>query len=175
MGYTHYFKHKKDIDLESWKNVCDGMELVLKNLPASSSTAGGYYTDRPIILQFEDDDPKPVQIDGEVIRFNGAGAMGHETFYVARRLRSGDSPVQFCKTARKPYDFAVCAALILLNHYAPGCNDIESDGDPDDWMPALTYMRDLFGDVDLKLPPGVGEEPVDAEEMFNTSNEWFYA
>lgn len=175
MGYSHYFSHKKSINEDAWKKICEGFRLVVDNLPSRSETAGGHYNDRPVVLQFEDDDSRPIQIDDEVIRFNGVGDMGHQTFFLARTWHDGDSPVQFCKTARKPYDHAVCSALIILNHYAPGCNDILSDGNPDEWMSALVHVRDLLGNPKVKLPAGIGVEPVASAGLFNTPHEWFYA
>ena len=42
--------------------------------------------------------------------FNGIGDLSHETF----ALNVGENEWNFCKTARKPYDLAVCMILLSL-------------------------------------------------------------
>jgi len=60
----------------------------------------------------------------------------HESFTLLSKKMS-DS----CKTARKPYDFAVCGVLILAYNYLPDIVLVTSDGDAYDWDPALNYVR----------------------------------
>ena len=132
MGYTHYWKNMK-FSRKGWKQLSTLTEAVIKNLPENVKVA------------FEEDETdKPVEISDKLIRFNGIGEQGHETFW----LENKRSDFSFCKTARKPYDLAVCSVLILASLL---CEDgsISSDGIRDDytdreWLDAVIFLADLF-------------------------------
>ena len=67
-----------------------------------------------------------------MIRFNGIGEAGHETFLFHNRKKQdpegyGDPCFAFCKTARKPYDIVVCEVLLVLKRYMPNL-EVGSDG-----------------------------------------------
>jgi hypothetical protein len=156
MGYTHTFAYKKEPSPEQWAQLTTAFKKVVENLPPASETAGGYYPGWPIDLQVEYDEAEPIIVDDELIKFNGAWDYGHETFWMPRALPDDERPYLFCKTNRKPYDFAVCAVLILTEKYAPGCYEIGSDGDADDWMPALTHLQRILEMPDLTLPAAIG-------------------
>ena len=75
------------------------------------------------------------------IGFNGKGEDdSHETFLIKR----GQDGFQFCKTAQKPYDIVVCAALIILRHRIRTFR-VSSDGGPDDWADAIKLCQDVLG------------------------------
>lgn len=93
MGYTHYWKVENDFEVEDWKELC---KLSRKIISLSS-----------VPVQFEDDDNKAPLINNQLIRFNGVGVDGHETFMLSRQAQD----FSFCKTARKPYDEIVTAIL----------------------------------------------------------------
>ena len=57
----------------------------------------------------------------------------HETLYIS----IDEFDWSFCKTARKPYDLLVCACLIAT-HEILGY-DVSSDGDLEDWKPAINF------------------------------------
>jgi len=138
MGYTHYWDFKKVPTQESiWRAVTE-IEVLLNNLPEQSTSAGGYYNEHPIKICGGLGKGKP-QIDTNLISFNGTekGDLGHETFYVDFTETSG---FNFCKTARKPYDFAVCLALISLANHIEGFG-FSSDGDVEDWQPVIKYYE----------------------------------
>ena len=107
MGYTHYWTVNDSTGFE--KALATIRKIVKK------------YQD---IICFESDkeDTEPFVIN-EMIRFNGRGEDGHETFMVNPLNKGGD----FCKTARKPYDIAVCECLLVLKHYLADM-DLGSDG-----------------------------------------------
>lgn len=91
--------------------------------------------------------------------------LGHETFLLEKTPQRDplwDDPnrpfgYRGTKTARKPYDLLVCAALIVCQAVAPGALAISSDGDVTDWWPALSFVRAAFPDdrFDYQVPPGV--------------------
>jgi len=76
------------------------------------------------ILCFEMDEPGiPALCEEDRIRFNGKGEEGHETFL----FETGKNSNEFCKTARKPYDLAVCEILLVLKAHLPNFT-MKSDG-----------------------------------------------
>jgi len=117
MGYTHYFGILKSPTPEQWEPIRKAVRKIFDNKALGS------------LIRFESNSTEPPLADEDVIRFNGIEDEGHETFYLPRE----DEGFQFCKTARKPYDDIVTACLIIVNHFAPSCYDIGSDGDPENW------------------------------------------
>jgi len=113
MGYTHYMRQSNEIDQETFDQISEDCRKVCEA------------ADIPLAYEFNMV-AKPV-FGPDVIRFNGVGDDGHETFLVNRI----DS--LFCKTAHKPYDDVVCACMIVFNHYLGDKVKITSDGDNDDW------------------------------------------
>lgn len=73
-------------------------------------------------MQYESDTGTKPVANSELIRFNGIGGAGHETFVVY-----ADGGDDFCKTAQKPYDRPVCEILLVLNALVPSFH-ISSDG-----------------------------------------------
>ena len=116
MGYTHYWESTGFNDAQ-WNKLTAGARAVIE---AASK--------RGILLAFEFDQPaEPPVIDDGVIRFNGVGKKGHETFALFKRSTSFDC----CKTAQKPYDAAAVAILILASECGP--LKWSSDGVEEDW------------------------------------------
>lgn len=131
MGYTHYW-NQQPIDSDTWKRIVADIETVIER------------SNVPVAMDF-DDPETPALINDDKIWFNGIGDNGHETF-VVKRVYTGS---EFCKTARKPYDTLVCAALIILNTHAPECIQVSSDGDADDWSLAYDLVQRYLGDYTL--------------------------
>jgi hypothetical protein len=92
-----------------------------------------------IPIQYEYDTPKPPVFSDTEIRFNGVNDEGHETFTVHQvyspsyRQEKDGKLFHFCKTARKEYDTAVTACLIILKHYFGDDFKVSSDGQPEEW------------------------------------------
>lgn len=114
MGYTHYWRVLAPIAPAKFAALAsDAKQLIEDNLTAP--------------LAYEYDEPaKPALFDESAIRFNGLGDDGHETFVITPE----ETDFEFCKTARKPYDAAVCVVLLLAGKR--GLATITSDGNPDD-------------------------------------------
>lgn len=152
MGYTNYFYvHKDGIPAAAWKLILSDVRTLIANLPAHSINAGGYHSDDPLEIAYEHDSEKPPLLNPSRIRFNGKDGdndLGHETFILERKptpnswQSSGPKDMVFacCKTARKPYDIVVCGALIVARAHAGKLIDVSSDGDIDDWLPALQWV-----------------------------------
>ena len=112
MGYTHYWYVPKAVEKKDWSRAIDCIKDIVKR--------------HGDILAFEYDQPKrkPVVSVKKGIRFNGRGDDGHETFAI---FVVDDVRWDFCKTARKPYDQAVCECLLVLRAMVPGFR-VSSDG-----------------------------------------------
>lgn len=97
----------------------------------------------------------PPELTALTLSFNGKGGLGHEQFIMdldievepgQRRPRTDELGryFQFCKTARKPYDLAVCAALIAAKHHFPEMK-VTSDGEESDWKDACDLCQRVLG------------------------------
>lgn len=142
MGYTHYFGCKA-------KHKTKGVEALKTKIDA-------VLDEHKDIIRFESDVDKPTLCevkDGELlIRFNGIGEDGHETFY----FNSADGDFdEFCKTARKPYDIVVCKVLLLLfDFYGKTTLNLDSDGfsgiqptdKPNYRVGHMVYSEDMDGE-----------------------------
>lgn len=116
IGYTHYWNLKVDTKVKSLIPILSEIKKVLEPYKK--------------ILQYDYKNGKPIVITQTMIRFNGIGDDGHETFCFKlgdEEFRDGFS-FSFCKTARKPYDIAVCKVLLLLKSLFKDDLKISSDG-----------------------------------------------
>jgi len=104
MGYTHYMKMDKDLELS------DDQKILLNYVMEDH---------KDLIDQTDGPD---FQTEDHMIFLNGIGDEAHETFAVPRKA----AEFEFCKTARKPYDIVVCKMLLILSQ-SPGFT-FSSDG-----------------------------------------------
>lgn len=116
MGYTHYWTLSRPMTPDEFAAVAGDIAKIV-------AAAG-------VPLASEYDETDPPQADAELIRWNGAGDDGHETFYLA----PDSTGFSFCKTAAKPYDVAVTASLLALKDRLGDVVRVESDGEPEDWQ-----------------------------------------
>lgn len=93
MGYTHYWRHTEPFNDESWAKLNKVFTALLKHMPASSDTAGGYHSDDPLaIMRFPDD--KSINFNGAPeLSYFQAGSLieeetGDETLFYANGLES---------------------------------------------------------------------------------------
>lgn len=131
MGYTHYFRQTRDLTFAEWANLTKAVDTLIKAA-------------RDVPVRFEYDSSDPPLLSDDMIRFNGVGDDGHETFilerikqaklnYETQSVYDNEGAFSFCKTARKPYDFLVTASLLAAQHITGGAWNVSSDGDPTDW------------------------------------------
>lgn len=142
MGYTHYWEYKPTKgDNIRYKDVLREVLFMKKNLPENSTTAGGHYKEYPITLR-NGVGKYHAELNAECIRFNGDAKhfLDHETFVFDF---NEEEQREFCKTARKPYDFFACVCLISLANHLPDF-DFSSDGGFEDWKPAFQYYAQMF-------------------------------
>lgn len=134
MGYTHYWRNMK-FSKSGWNELKGLTKLVISHLPKNVKLAFecDWQTKRPVISD-------------ELIRFNGVGENGHETFYFSKE--DAENPFNFCKTASKPYDLAVSSVLILASFLCES-GVISSDGIGKDytdseWIAAWKFLSELL-------------------------------
>lgn len=169
MGYTHYWRRTAlpftDAD---WTVVKAGISLILIGATLKGVKLTGL-GEQPF------DDPAAIvgcaRPGNEFIVFNGAGRDAHETFlleqvnepeleHLRADLDNEGMTFQFCKTARKPYDVAVVAALCYLASEYPGhVTRVASDGDAADWREGLELAKHAFRSAFPIMMPRTVENP----------------
>ena len=111
MGYTHYY------NIQDPSQPLRGSEIAqdIQNIILASEI--------PIGDGSDDRDSEPI-LEHDLVRLNGIGDEAHETlcyppdFEWNREFHRPESEgFSFCKTARKPYDVVVCAALLAIKHH----------------------------------------------------------
>lgn len=134
MGYTHYWDFKKPINKiengdEKYRKAVAMFKKGLKKMP-EVELGNGVGNGEPIIT------------DTKLI-FNGRAdkSEDYETFAITTE----DEGFNFCKTARQPYDPAVCLALLCFKEAFGNDFKYSSDGDMDEegWPKALEIMKGL--------------------------------
>lgn len=143
MGYTHYFTHT-EVTQEVWDTIVKDCRKLKKKMPGKSLSAGGHYKSDDLVLGKWDGETKlRVMGSKKRLQFNGFPAdLAHETFSL---YRTGSDGFEFCKTRRKPYDLMVCACLIVYTHHSQETIELRSDGDREDWEPAINFVGQVLG------------------------------
>lgn len=149
MGYTHYWYYtSKPNDTDGMKEVKRELLMLKKILPQTTETAGGYFSDEPLIIKNWEGKGYPEILDDEVA-FNGDASRGHDHESFVFKIEEGqERKFHFTKTARKPYDFFVCLALLSMVKNLEGI-EISTDGDEQDWQPAINFYEEHIGKIKL--------------------------
>lgn len=160
MGYTHYYTYSPESPqfLAAFGHMMvDAKKIIDACL------------DKGLKIVREYDDDSPPEINERLLRLNGWGEEGHETFLIDSKVPDLDSYAgknytskgftwAFCKTAQKNYDLAVTAVLLRCAQLCPDAFVIDSDGTwASDWAPARELVHTLF-DTDA-LKQGKPEDP----------------
>lgn len=143
MGYTHYWEWANPIaDQVYFSSWSRGVSLLLQHLPAH-----GYNNRDPLVIRSFRGDGEPLCSDDEV-SFNGDYTMGqdfgHEGFRITFDDLKDKDHFNCCKTAAKPYDLLVTAALIRFAYHFPDAI-ITSDGYAGAWEKASLLCEQVFG------------------------------
>jgi hypothetical protein len=149
--YSHYFEITKRPDQVIWAQLMLDVEKFFRNLPASDELFDmGHDVIQLPLLCGPMGDKKPI-CNTQKISFNGNRQedMAHESFTLLPKKMS-----DYCKTDRKPYDFAVCAVLIIAYYHLSDLLLVRSDGDTDEWNPVLDWVRQHVL-PDASLPPSI--------------------
>ncbi len=164
MGYTHYWRRSEDFTTEQWEKIClETLDIIVRHCDRKFITLAFEYDSpsepQPTLFGGPKYGPRPPEVSPDLIRFHGWKDEGHETFFLTREKPENPSwdptakeSFDFCKTARKPYDLAVCLVLLSMSRHAPDSVKISSDGDWDaEWLEAREVYKKLFG-VDVECP-----------------------
>jgi hypothetical protein len=145
MGYTHYYTQKELMTDKEIENIVTLSKHIIKDLPVYSESSGGYYSDRELKIGADGENEGGTMVTNTHICLNGYGPededLGHETFYMG----FNDLGFEFCKTARKPYDYVVQAILAICHTVAPDKFDISSDGDSGEWQWSIDTASAILG------------------------------
>ena len=151
MGYTHYWYIADEISQDSWDKFLGDFRTILPNFENTLDIQGD----------------QKLQHDKDMIYLNGIGELSHETFLLERvtnitgfTQRDDDGLIfKFCKTALKPYDIAVCSALIIAKKHFDKSIMISSDGDNEEWKESKALCQKILGygdnlNMDYVIPTG---------------------
>ena len=152
MGYTHYWYIVDKISQDSWDKFLGDFRTILPE-----------FTN---ILDIQGD--QKLEHDKDVIFLNGIGELSHESFLLERvaditgfTQRDDDGMIfKFCKTAQKPYDIAVCSALIIAKKHFGESIMISSDGDNEEWQESKALCQKILGygdDLNMNYSTPMGE------------------
>ena len=142
MGYTHYWKFKKhpkyvNDGCKKFKSAVELLKSCLEKVPKELDIERYDYKTNSFV--------EPT-FDSRNIIFNGDASSGydHESFYVTLDDDDDDFEFNFCKTARKPYDVAVCLALLCLKKEFDDDFSYSSDGTIDNygWKLAIKIFNE---------------------------------
>jgi hypothetical protein len=137
MGYTHYWYRKPEIPAETFARIRDDFARLLPELAQRGVRLGDAWgKGQPVV-------------NDEAIAFNGAKPEDYESFYLEphsqeRRDERGLC-FAFCKTARRPYDLAVTACLIVFRHHIQGEGEVHTDGMDAEWSAARDLCQRVLG------------------------------
>lgn len=168
MRYVHYYAQKASVPQDRWDAFKAKFIAAFRQRPEMSSSAGGYFRDRPLIVctgtgQKAADKGEDLFLEGQGDDFTGGALWVNgskllsseaETFILPQVHDPEHQEWERCDTERKPYDWFVVAALILIHHEAPGCYEISSDGNKADWEPVIRWLAPVVGH-ELCLPPAI--------------------
>ena len=130
MGYTNYWNNEEPIDLT---NAAPAIQELLEMGMERGILAGADGQGSPVF-------------DGRILVFNGCGDAAYETFAITPE----QTGFQFTKTAQRPYDAYVKAALILIQSHSddPDQIRIACDGRTSDWDEAADLVG-LISNISL--------------------------
>jgi hypothetical protein len=156
MGYTHYWELKKVPAnyTTAADKIADEFSRLVNQLPEYTTYVGSYYADQPLVLRGGPGVGEPV-INNQMIWFNGdqLTGMNLETFlfeFNGKPIRQAFRDTWFCKTGRKPYDQAVCLALLCIANYMDGF-EFDSDGYYEEWETIVDFYLEHVPEVSLNL------------------------
>ncbi len=141
MSYTHYYEWDAPLKETSEKFPLWSKEvaLILDEIQ------------RRGIVVWDTEGTNAVIVEPDYVLINGPAKnnQGHEAFYLNTQICLAALNWEqfetrpFCKTARKPYDIAVVAALIQFQKHFPEAK-IHSDGSTNDWKDGFELCQYLF-------------------------------
>lgn len=141
MGYTHYWFDRPEV-VDNYADICKDINPIKDCCAKRGITLFGW--DR----KKQEYTAEAPLYDADRIAISASEDEVCETFCMARKKReAGGEAFMFCKTARLPYDLAVCLILLRMQATTTGFT-FESDGDLDsepEWLAAKQAYKEIFG------------------------------
>jgi hypothetical protein len=138
MGFTRYWGFNKKANKKEREKIIEVMSSIID-------------LEKEKLTGFDGDKETPIEIKKTCVSFNGIGEDSHETFCFIPSTKPDD--FNFCKTANKPYDRAVCACLIAAKRILGKKIDVSSDGPGDEDLLALKMVDDILGPEPEEVKP----------------------
>ena len=140
MGYTHYWTIQDITKPLMTSEIAQDIGSIILASEVPIGDGEGIQDSQPVL-------------EHDLVQINGIGDDAYEALCYPPDFEwnRGFRPVEslgfaFCKTARKPYDVVVCAALLAIKHHQGDNVEILSDGEFDDeWQPAYRLYRRATG------------------------------
>ena len=130
MGFTRYWTFKKRTNKKEREKVIEAMSSILG-------------LEKEKLTGYDGLEETPIEIKKTRVSFNGIGEDSYETFCFD--LSSKAHEFDFCKTALKPYDRAVCACLIAAKRILGEKLEVSSDGVGDMDLLARSIVDEILG------------------------------
>lgn len=162
MGYTHYWnftKNPKNIEngVEKFKNAVELLREGIKKLPAEIPHFAWTMNDKgewgciedgtlPLTLHNGIGKGEPIFRDDHVC-FNGNAELDHDHETCSLMLDDDGYDFNFCKTARKPYDVAVCLTPLCFKEAFGDDFDFRSDGDIKNGEEGWGMAKKIFSEL----------------------------
>ncbi|MHB1732020.1 MAG: hypothetical protein ACYCU8_00930 [Ferrimicrobium acidiphilum] len=147
MGYTHYWFDRPEV-IDNYEDICKDIDQIKDYCAKHRITLLGWDRKKQ---EYTSEAPL---YDADRIAISAPEDEVCETFCMTRKKKlAGGEAFMFCKTARLPYDLAVCLILLRMQATTTGFT-FESDGDfdqEDEWQEARRAYEDLFLRRDIKV------------------------
>ena len=130
MGYSHYWKLRHKVTKSGLNKIVEDVKRI-----------EAFLLDKKGLKLFDlNGDEEGIVYTEDFFGFNGDASKGedHETF----ALEVGHSDFHFCKTARKPYDLAVCLCLLVIKFHLK-YTEVSSDG-CNEWKDIFSLYKEIF-------------------------------
>ena len=173
MEYTHYWKTKKLFSDTEISTIVGLVQKLINNLPAYSESSGAHYSNYPLEITLTDALPyeEPL-INMYAIIFNGyskCAEWGLSNEHFIYPLKEMQKYGNYCRTARKPYDFVVQAILLIMQNTAPKKFVITSTGNRSEWEWTRKTASKILG-IELSIPNTIidydeGEDSIGIDEL----------
>lgn len=141
MGYTHYWSLKDStLSQKNFDKVLKDIQKIEKHFAKDNLLFSGNGEGKGI---YYDGGLMGGKFECHGFYMNGDASKGddHETF----NFNVGENEWNFCKTARKPYDIAVCMILLSLKYHVRSTNvSSDGDGEQDEWGQAFDLWSEIF-------------------------------
>ena len=165
MGYTHYWRFKKP-----GKGKAKEVEAnYQKAIRAINKLAVAYNKARPSGSEDRLSGFSAFSLKYGGVKLNGSGENAHEDFCLREHFKQNfdnfGAGFHFCKTARKPYDVVVTAALCILEYYLGDSVSIGTDGRCKDWVYGVALAAQITKLKTLDIPKGIKEDELEHAQM----------